>query len=167
MAAISAIALRDIIKPAPPIFFARVPSFAIYRDPVQRFVSAYAFARKGGSATVPASQNAQRFACRFSTALECARYIAGIGQTARDRLDPVFRSQTHYLCDLDGRLLVSKLFDLRNVAAHSLSYAGLTFDMGLRENSEQGARTPVVDAELEEIVRHAYRLDFDLEGITI
>ncbi|WP_417536884.1 hypothetical protein [Methylophaga sp.] len=145
-----------------PDFFSRTKSFAIYRNPVDRFVSAFKYARKGGSQIVPASKHVIRFANSFDTARDCAQHIATLGSMARDQLDPVFRSQSWYLCGDDQRLLVTDLFDISQISGSTFAYNGFVFDMGIRINSENYPYYTDTDQDLVKAVRAAYPEDFHL-----
>lgn len=140
-----------------PEFFASHPSFAITRDPLARFCSAFAFAGAGGSQEVPASPAAHRFAGRFASATDCARAIAAMGPKARDRLDPVFRSQSHYVCNEDGRVLVGELLRLEDLGP-GFTIAGRTLSLNERRNP--GGAADGTDAPgLAEAVARAYPED--------
>lgn len=97
-------------KTVHPAFYERAESFAVLRDPFERFASAYSFVRAGGTAT-----------CRLSDVF--------VGQTAHIRsvddylsfledrdvfaLDFVMRPQSWFVCDLEsGAVLVKRLFQL-------------------------------------------------------
>ena len=130
-------------RAADPALWAALPSFALYRDPVSRFASAFVFARAGGTRTVPAAPRARAFAARFEDATACAAHIARIGPAARDRLDPVFRSQGHYLCGDDGALMVDHLFDLAALSGRSFRIAAHRMDLTRRVNAGRaGAPCP-------------------------
>lgn len=151
-------------KKSDPNFFETTPRFALYRDPVARFISAYGFACKGGSENVPASVKATKFARSFESATDCAKFIATLGPKNRDRLDPVFRSQSHYVCDQNGNSLVHKLIDLQKVSGTQLRIAGRTIDMAQRENRIHIAKVTQTEADpdLISIVQEAYVEDFKL-----
>ncbi|WP_425102263.1 hypothetical protein [Tropicibacter sp. S64] len=143
-----------------PAFFAAAPSFAISRDPLERFLSAFHFARQGGSASVPASPAATAFAQTFASPEACAEHIAAIGPAARDRLDPVFRSQSHYVCDEDGALMIGQLLRIEAIEGQEIEIAGHRLSLAARTNAggTKAAPTPA----LAKAVLAAYADDYTL-----
>ncbi|AHE56104.1 hypothetical protein [Sphingomonas sanxanigenens] len=138
---------------------ATLPSVAVVRDPVRRFLSAFAYARAGGTAH-------NRVATPFN-----ARYrgFAGIDD-ALDHLagargpfdvDHIFRPQSWYLRDADGRLAVDELIAFEDLARltrigrHRLA-APLP-----RINAGAGLDQPLTAGQIERI-RGFYHADFAL-----
>lgn len=146
-----------------PAFFASHPSFAISRDPVSRFRSAFHYARAGGSPDVPASDAVRRFAQGFDSALECARVIADLGPERRDRLDPVFRSQMHYVGDGAGQVLVDRVFRLEDLQGE-FDFARHHFSLAEKRNAGGASARAEEDPELGLAVAKAYPEDFELLG---
>lgn len=101
-----------------------LPSFAILREPVCRFRSAFAFARSGGSAdrTISHPFNARYRA--FESIDDAIDHLA----TARSPfdVDHIFRPQAWYLTDAQGRCRVDNL-----VPYEDIDYLGTI--MGLDE----------------------------------
>lgn len=151
----------EFYRQADPEFFASAPSFALVRDPVARFVSAYNFAKKGGSATVPASQHVTAFAQSFQTISECAACIVSMPERERARLDFVFRRQSDFTCDANGKVIVDKLIRLEAVSGGSFTIGGHNITMETRINEAQRTASPVEDG-LSDILRAAYPRDFEL-----
>jgi hypothetical protein len=95
-------------KTVAPGFWARTDSFAVLRDPYERFASSYAFVRSGGTQS-----------CRLSGVfLDQTENIRSVDEylsfiEARDALslDFVMRPQSWFICDLKtGLPLVKRLF---------------------------------------------------------
>jgi len=95
-------------KTVAPRFWAQADSFAVLRDPFDRFASSYAFVRSGGTET-----------CRLSDvfAQQTARlrgvddYLSFIEDRDDLSLDFVMRPQSWFVCDLEtGAPLVKRLF---------------------------------------------------------
>lgn len=89
------------------------PSFAILRDPLQRFLSAYRYARMGGSSdrrvTAGFRQQYMNFRC-IDDALD------HIGEARRPYdIDHIFRKQKWYLTDRNGRVAVDHLFMMEDM----------------------------------------------------
>ncbi|CAN5362620.1 hypothetical protein BH10PSE12_BH10PSE12_27550 [soil metagenome] len=89
---------------------AALPSLAILRDPVDRFVSAYAYARTGGSRD-------NRISVPFRDQYRAFRSIDNAldhVEAAQDayQVDHIFRRQTWYLTDRDGAVVVDQLLML-------------------------------------------------------
>ncbi|MEN8659724.1 MAG: hypothetical protein ABF313_16945 [Marivita sp.] len=153
------------LRACDPEFFVSHPSFAITRDPLSRFRSAFNFARSGGSREVPASESARAFASRFATAGDCARAIASLGPQARDRLDPVFRSQASYVTDEVGGVLVDALLPLEALG-DGFEFAGRHFSLSKRRNSGvQDKSEP--EPGLANAVSKAYAVDYALREQTL
>ncbi|PZU60466.1 MAG: sulfotransferase [Sphingobium sp.] len=86
----------------------RLPTFAILRDPVDRFLSAYAYARAGGSAH-------NSIALPFRDAYRAFRSIDDAIDHLRGApdiyaVDHIFRPQSWYVTDAVGRVAVDRLF---------------------------------------------------------
>ena len=95
---------------------AGLPSFAILRNPAERFVSAYRFARAGGSARAgnyvsePFSTLYRGF-CSIDDALDHVEAAASPYQ-----VDHVFRPQRWYITDRAGRIAVDRLVRINDIA---------------------------------------------------
>lgn len=140
-----------------PDWFARLPSFAVLRDPVERALSAWRYVRSGGTAEGWVAPRAEydlpefRDFERFATEWLPSRTAAG-----DDTLDFVFQTQTRFVCDPAGVVLVDRLFRLDNPAPLSTYLEGAT-GLGLsrlarRNVNPEGAR---LVAEIPQAVRKA------------
>lgn len=151
--------MRYYLSVAPDL--AALPSVAVVRDPVRRFLSAFAYARAGGTAH-------NRVATPFN-----ARYrgFAGIDDAldhlARARgpfdVDHIFRPQSWYLLDDAGRLAVDELVPfedlggLTRIGQHRLAAPLPRINAG-------AAAEPVLTAQQLDFIRSFYRTDFALRA---
>jgi len=98
---------------AAPALVASVPTFAIVRDPVERFLSAYAYACAGGTADNAVSEPFRSIYRGFRSVddaldhLEAANWPYGV--------DHIFRPQSWYVMNEDGVLGVDHLIPLRDM----------------------------------------------------
>ncbi len=95
-----------------PDFFAATPSFAILRDPVDRFLSAYSFLRaRGGEVARLYPGWARVYGDTIDDFDHFLERHARVRDSSR-RLDYVFRSQADFVLDDAGRPVVRHLFAL-------------------------------------------------------
>lgn len=93
-----------------PELWQRAESFAVLRGPVDRALSAWRFARTGGTEVAGISAEAQAAVAGFESFADFATgYLA---RTDLTRADPVFRPQAGYVCDGAGEVMVGHLFTL-------------------------------------------------------
>ncbi len=99
--------IRYYAKAAPRMLW-RTTSFAVLRDPVARFVSAFNYARAGGSAdnciSAPFIDRYMAFQT-IDDALDHLESAADIYQ-----IDHIFRPQSWYVTDRAGKVIVDRLF---------------------------------------------------------
>lgn len=147
-----------------PEFYRTHPSFALTRDPLSRFLSAFAFARKGGGPEVRMSQRATQAVRGFETPLDYAHHLAALSHAQRAGIDPVFRSQASYLCDGHGRVMVDRVFRLEEVAGTTFEFAGRIFSLRQRINAGTSQAVSGQSDALEEAVRALYPEDYTIFG---
>ncbi|GBR67819.1 sulfotransferase family 2 domain-containing protein [Gluconobacter kanchanaburiensis] len=92
-----------------------LPSFAIWRDPVERFVSAWAFARRGGTSRVRIHASVNALYRSFHTLDDAIDHVESCASVYD--MDHVFRPQTLYVCDRDGKLAVDELFPMEKISS--------------------------------------------------
>ncbi len=103
-----------------PGFAQRADSFALLRDPFERFASAYAFVRAGGTAL---SRLSTVFLRQTADIVSVDDYLSFLeGRRSLD-LDFVMRPQSWFVCDLQtGKPLVKDLFVLGEDSAALAAY---------------------------------------------
>lgn len=147
-----------------PADFARLYKFSVVRHPVDRLLSAYRFARAGGTADM-----AIRSPRRYQTAeFETFERFVLEWLTERDvaSLDGVFRPQYLYLCD--GKdIIVDEIFRFEEVGkgmAERLSRAlGRTVVIGHYNRTRQGD-PPHISRACRSVIETLYREDFEVFG---
>ncbi|WP_408872474.1 hypothetical protein [Gluconobacter roseus] len=92
-----------------------LPSFAIWRDPMKRFVSAWAFARRGGTSRVKIHPAVNALYRSFHTLDHAIDHVESCSSVYE--MDHVFRPQTLYVCDRNGRLAVDQLFSMDRISS--------------------------------------------------
>ncbi|HMF05466.1 MAG TPA: sulfotransferase family 2 domain-containing protein [Methylocella sp.] len=98
-------------RKADPDFIDGVVAFAVLRDPVERFLSAFSFIQNGGGGEVALESG---FAAILKNKTTVDSVLDFIENNASNiyRLDHVLRPQSWYLMDSSGNLIVKKLFVL-------------------------------------------------------
>lgn len=136
-----------------------IPSFAVWRDPVARFVSAYRFARNGGA---PDAHLARAFRSEYgkfsllNDALDHVENAPSLFQT-----DHTFRPQFWYVADYGGRIAVDQLCLIENLDK-TVAAAGLP---GLAELGRINLSPPLaeeVSVEQVQRLRRLYAIDFSI-----
>lgn len=95
-------------KTVAPRFFAQADSFAVVRDPFDRFASSYAFVRSGGTDLCRMSDVFVRQTAHLKSVDD---YLSFIEERDDLSLDFVMRPQSWFICELEtGAPLVRRLF---------------------------------------------------------
>lgn len=99
---------------APDLRERNIMSFAIWRDPVERFLSAFDFARQGGGRMVRLHPHFANLYRNFRSLDDALDHV----EHARSpyALDHVFRPQNWYVRDRANRLIVDKLVPFHSLA---------------------------------------------------
>jgi hypothetical protein len=90
-----------------PGFAQSAPSFAVLRDPIDRFASAFAFVRAGGTDSCRLSDV---FLRQTQGLARVDDYLAFLEERGPLDLDFVMRPQSWFVCGDDGEVLVKRLF---------------------------------------------------------
>lgn len=136
-----------------------LPSFAILRDPVDRFLSAYAYARAGGSLhnsiAVPFHKRYRAFGCVDDALdhVEAARSVYDV--------DHVFRPQSWYVTGRRGAVAVKQLFLMDQMHGISDVAPGLGATSLPRLNRAEGNKPAPTAGQIDRINR-LYRHDVRL-----
>ncbi|GBQ84912.1 hypothetical protein AA13595_1532 [Gluconacetobacter johannae DSM 13595] len=150
--------MRSYLHAAPDL--ARVlPSFAILRDPVDRFVSAFTFARYGGGAHRLVAAPFRALYMGFKSLDDALTHV----ERARSpyQMDHFFRPQSWYVTDRNGRVAVDHLISLHDLGQVARIIPGLEdvhfpfLNAGPRQRQNP-------TQEQERRIRALYRCDYDL-----
>ena len=99
--------IRYYAKAAPRLLW-RTPSFAVLRDPVARFLSAFNYAQAGGCREKRVAAPFRDRYMAFATIDDALDHLEGAADLYA--IDHVFRPQSWYITDRAGTVLVDRLF---------------------------------------------------------
>lgn len=136
-------------------------SFAVIRDPLERAVSAYRFARQAPTGAMAIAQPWRYRSSQFDSFDVFA--CEWLPQQDPAHVDGVFRSQSHYVV-IDGRVAVQELFhftDLAGLAVRLSDLAQREIVLG-RQDVTAGAPVTSISAAARASIRHYYRADYDV-----
>jgi hypothetical protein len=139
-------------------------SFALCRDPYQRFISAFSFVFTGGTQDVSGSQKARRHLQGFPSILEFAEHYASLPVEKIEAVDPCFHCQYRYVIDDNQGQLVDKIFHLENVAGTSFPFAGIEIDLTKKSNISKKTQVAFDETRLRSLVHSIYQFDYDFFG---
>ncbi|WP_182356069.1 sulfotransferase family 2 domain-containing protein [Komagataeibacter europaeus] len=135
------------------------PSFAILRDPVRRFMSAYHYARAGGSEARHVAQGFRPAYMAFNGIDDALDHIAHV-HSCYD-MDHIFRPQSWYLTDEHGQVAVDRLFlmdDMRRIQDFVRNYTSNP----IGHANAGGGVDEIPSADQITRIRQIYRQDYDL-----
>ncbi|MBL8554139.1 MAG: hypothetical protein JNL41_07665 [Phenylobacterium sp.] len=136
-----------------------VPSLAVVRDPIDRFRSAYAYARAAGSRDNRVSEPFRSIYAAFRDVdealdhLEAADWPYGV--------DHIFRPQAWYITDRQGAIAVDRLVALPDLKAALRTMA--PWASPLPELNRTGSPKPRLNSRQEWRLRYLYAADLTLE----
>ncbi len=134
-----------------------LPKLAVIRDPIDRFRSAFAYARSGS----PANQVSEPFRSTYARFrdvddaldhLEASRWPYGV--------DHIFRPQSWYVTDREGAVAVDHLVALSDLPAALETLA--PWAAPLPDLNRTGARKPLLTSRQEWRLRYLYASDLAL-----
>lgn len=135
------------------------PSFAIVRDPVERFLSAFSYARSGGSGDNHVSPAFRARYAAFRSLDDALDHV----EAARTvyQMDHIFRPQAWFVSDADGRVAVDTLVPFDSLARIETLVAG--FPPDLLPHVNRSGRAPMMPTSRQlERIRLFYARDFAL-----
>lgn len=89
-----------------------LPSFAVLRDPIERFLSAYRYGRAGGGC----NEIAEAFAAQYRAFQSIDQALDHVEQASSPyQVDHIYRPQNWYLTDDAGRIAVDRLLTMDDI----------------------------------------------------
>lgn len=150
--------IRYYAKAAPRLLW-RTTSFAVMRDPVARFASAFNYAQAGGSADNRISAPFIDRYTAFRTIDDALDHLEEAGDLYQ--IDHIFRPQSWYITDRTGMVIVDRLFLIEEFdhVRRFLALRGIA-DVPHINHVEK----PLVDLDARQIarIRHFYARDCEL-----
>ncbi len=144
-----------------PKTFARIPSFAVLRDPYDRFLSMYSFVNAHGTRL---TRMHPHWARKFHTPITVDGFL-DVLESERDRLavlDYVMRPQADYVLDDRNRILVERLFLLGRDNAELEAFLLLSGGDRLSRINDSAPLDIRLTPQQKARVRRLYARDFDL-----
>jgi hypothetical protein len=86
-----------------------IESFAVVRDPVDRFMSAYRFVTQGGAEGIKLNSYWKWRTNYISSVTDYITFLEN-ERNKLDKADYVMRSQSSFICNLSGRVAIDNLF---------------------------------------------------------
>lgn len=145
---------------AKPDLVARSYTFAVLRDPVERFLSAFDFLQEGGGSEVPVLETSRRRLRGVHSVDDYLAYLEGARSNWLN-IDNAGRPQTWFITDRSGRIAVDGLFTLERMEAVQevvLEYGGGRI---MHVNRTRRTTRSLTD-EQHRRVRQIYAADFTL-----
>lgn len=134
-----------------------LPSFAVWRHPVERFVSAFRYAQAGGSHDVPVARAFRERYMAFETLDDALDHVADTPSLYD--LDHIFRPQFWYVADMAGRIAVDRICMIEDLERTVASYALTPFDKIAWINRSKPLDIDLRADQLARL-RHLYPIDF-------
>ncbi|MCX2561652.1 sulfotransferase family 2 domain-containing protein [Acetobacter farinalis] len=151
--------VRYYIRHAPDLV-RTLPSFALWRDPVERFLSAYDFIRNGGGSHVALHPGFARRYEAIKTLDQMIEYVEGASSLYQ--LDHVLRPQSWYLADRNGDIAVKMLFDIKDIDRIYPFIPSLRAGAIKKINTTQRFTTDALPAQKEKII-FLYKEDYKIK----
>jgi hypothetical protein len=151
------------IKRIFPGFFKSTYSFGVVRHPISRLISAYLFAKSGGTHLMkiknPRLYQRDEFESFDRFVQEWLKY------QNLDLVDGIFKPQYKYLC-LDNTVLVNQVIQLESVQNNSIQLKDAknsVISIG-NFNHQEGKEEIKFNSQTEEIIKELYYLDYIIFG---
>lgn len=135
----------------------KLPSFAILRDPVARFLSAYHYGLAGGSRDNAVSLPYRSIYMGFRSIDDALDHLEGAATPFA--LDHIFRPQCWYICDENGRMAVNNLVFLDQIARLDNILPEIRFDQLPWLNGQAGKKNEMSGSQTNRL-RRIYPQDF-------
>lgn len=136
---------------------AGLPSFAVLRDPAARFLSAYRYALAGGSTVNDVAEPFRTLYCDFSSIDDALDHVEQAASPYA--IDHIFRPQSWYVTDADGRIAVDHLLTMDDIPALPRLVPGFPDRAVPCLNSSLAVETPLT-ARQQGRLRRLYAADF-------
>jgi hypothetical protein len=140
---------------------ARLPSFAILRDPADRFLSAYHYGLSGGTADNRITHGLRRRYMQFRSVHDALDHV----EAARSpyEIDHIFRPQSWYVTDETGAPAVDRLLHISDLQRLPTLLPQLA-RRPIGHINGGGERSARLSADAEARVRRLYAADYQLLG---
>jgi hypothetical protein len=134
-----------------------LPSFAVWRHPVERFVSAFRYAQAGGSHEVPVARAFRDRYMAFQTLDDAIDHVAMTGSLYD--LDHIFRPQFWYVADMAGRIAVDRICMIDDLDNALAGYAKAPLEKIAWLNRSRALDIELTERQLARL-RSLYPIDF-------
>lgn len=138
---------------------AMLPSFAVLRDPADRFLSAFRYGRAGGSAINDVAEPFRSLYRRFESIDEALDHVEQAESPYQ--IDHIFRPQHWYVTDRLGRIAVDRLVRMDDLARLPRLIPGFPDGAMPRLNRGNGEEL-TLDARQRRRLERLYAADFAL-----
>ena len=147
-------------KNAYPDFFRKKYVFSVIRNPYERALSAYHFAKQNGTDIVSIEKNLLYNSKHFKNFSSFCQWLS---YQNLNELDYIFRSQSFYLVDGNGQLLIKNLWDLNNMDELQ-RFLLKEFNIKIppkAKNKINYNRQPKLSRSDKKIIENVYNIDFN------
>ena len=141
--------------------------FAVTRNPWERLLSSYTFIKAGGTTDVPFYKGRNRIA-QFPNTFE--KFVLDwLVHQEPERVNGMFMPQYLFVCDMNGKLLVDDIFEMKNMSPlESELSKRLGRSVNIQQTNITGSESSLAEAysnvKVVEAVAQFYRRDIELFG---